>query len=123
MRKNDTAFKTLRIRSPSFKVTPEKAQTIHIQDPKTGRMVGRRVSRVRLPTTNYYRRLIKDVDVNRDGKIDPRIDLMKGQIVSRSPKYLGSKKPSVITITRHIRKRRNGVITIQQHRRKIRASK
>jgi hypothetical protein len=118
MRKKNIVFKQVKIKSPSFKVIPEKVQTIHVQNPKTGKMVGRRISKVRLPTTNYYRRLIKDVDVNRDGRIDRQNDLLKGQIVSRSPKYLGSKKPKEIIITRHIRKRKNGNVVIQKHRRK-----
>jgi hypothetical protein len=74
-------------------------------------MAGRRTVPAGFSDRTKVIRLTRDIDLNKDGKIDNR-DLKKGQIIARSSS--GEIKPDYIEVERHTR---NGA-RVRKHFRK-----
>lgn len=95
---------TSRVIGPSFYVVqPEKVKkTRYIMRP-SGLLAGRTTKIQGSGDRTKVIRLKRDVDINRDGRIDSR-DLRKGQIVGRVGR--GKPRPKQVKVRTHMRKGR-----------------
>lgn len=105
--------KTIRLPGNFYTVSPEKNKTIHVQNKRTGLMVGRGNSQSGDGTKNL--RFTKYFDLNKNNRKDDR-DIYPGQVAGRLAR--GESKPSsleVVPVRKHIRDHTE----IRHHFRKI----
>lgn len=109
--------KTVAVPRTYTTISPEKVKrTVYIQRPG-GLMGGRRVVPLAQSDRTRVIRMKRDFDVNKDGRIDSKNDLKKGEVIGRAPTS-GPVQSPVRVVRHHWRRTKQGRMTrVEEHTR------